>query len=246
MKKYKIIIEYDGTNYSGWQVQKSGLAVCQVLQDSFEKVFHKTIRITGASRTDAGVHALCQVAVFFVDLSVNIEKIIGLWNNVLPSDITIKSLSYTDDLFHPQHSVTQKTYWFHVFPERPHPFINRFGYHCTRPIDLDRLKMSLEIFVGKHDFRSFCTGMDMCRNTTRTIDSITVTFIKKYKVYRIEVKGKSFLRYMIRRIVGAALEVATKSDRSVSEIKKALEEKNPQQYFLTAPSKGLCLYKIVY
>ena len=246
MTKYKIVISYDGTDYSGWQVQKRGLAVAQVLQDRFEKVFCKRISLLGASRTDAGVHAMEQVACFETDLQIEPQKIIDVWNNTIPHDIVIRSISKVASSFHPQHSVVQKTYWYNIFAKRPLPFTQRYGFYCSHPFDLDILKNSLELFVGTHDFRSFCTGWDMGENTTRTIDSISVSFLEKDQSYKIIIKGRAFLRYMIRRIVGAALEVASRKDLEVADIGRALAEKNPQQHFPTAPAKGLCLYKIQY
>lgn len=186
---YKLVIAYDGTDYTGWQVQPQGTAVANVLQKTFVQCFNKPIRIIGASRTDAGVHALGQVATFETDLNVHPDKIMWVWNNKLPRSLSIRSLQIVDDRFHPQADVKQKTYYYHFFTERPLPFIARYGYFYNYPLDIAKVQDALRVFEGTHDFRSFCTGDDMS-STIRTIDAISLDYIKRYNVYRISVRGK--------------------------------------------------------
>lgn len=245
MKKYKIIVAYDGTDYHGWQIQPHNLTICQILQDRFYSVFGKKIKIIGASRTDAGVHALGQVAMFNIDFIIDLDVLKMAWNNLLPDNIIIRKIDEVDELFHPQENVKQKTYYYHIFQNRPLPFISRYGYFPNKLLNENKLKDALQIFVGKHDFRSFCTGYEQ-ESTIRTIDSIDIVKFKRFGVIRIEIKAQSFLRYMIRRIVGASLDIACSYSRSVNELQKALEQKNPEQQFTTAPAKGLLLYKIIY
>jgi tRNA pseudouridine38-40 synthase len=114
------------------------------------------------------------------------------------------------------------------------------------PIDQEKLQSALDIFVGTHDFRSFCKGTEMGENTVRTIRSITVTYARRYGAWCIEFKGPGFMRHMIRRIVGACLQVAARKDLSITYVKEVLEQKNPRQKLINAPAKGLCLYKICY
>lgn len=245
MQKYKLVIAYDGTDYCGWQWQPQVPTITGVLQDKFFQVFNKDIRIVGASRTDGGVHALGQVAHFHTDLVISIEKLKMAWNNLLPCSILIRDIKIVSPDFHPQAKVLEKTYFYHFFINRPVPFYSRYGLFYKLPINLDKLKQCLNLFIGTHDFRSFCTGYDQ-QSTIRTVNSIELSYIKKYSVYRITVKGPAFLRYMIRRIVGASLEVSSHDDKDISLISKALEEKNPHQNLPTAPAKGLLLYKIKY
>ncbi len=245
MKKYKIIIAYDGTDYYGWQVQVGHQTVTGVLQDTFKQVFAKEIQIAGASRTDAGVHALGQTAVFTTDLALDPEHLRFAWQNILPESILIRTITEVPLAWNPRHNVSQKIYQYHFFQERPLPFVARYGWHYRYPVDLEKLKQAFAIFIGTHDFRSFCTG-DEYENTVRTIDAISVEYLARFKTYRIMVKGPGFLRYMIRRIVGACLEVASRDTLTIDDLKKALDEKNPSQLLPTAPAKGLLLYKIVY
>jgi len=245
MKKYKIIVAYDGTDYSGWQVQEDQTTVAGVLQDTFKSVFGKDIIIAAASRTDAGVHALGQTAVFTTDLVIDPLKLREAWQNILPESILIRSIAEVATDWNPRHNVQQKTYYYHFFQERPLPFSARYGYYYRYPVDTDKLKECLNVFVGTHDFRSFCTGDDY-ENTVRTIDAVDIEYIHRFKAYRVSIKGPGFLRYMIRRIVGACLEVASRDTLKIDDLKIALEQKNPLQLLPTAPAKGLMLYKIIY
>lgn len=246
IKKYKIIIAYDGTNYQGWQTQTATCkTVAHVLQAAFETVFGRTIKLIGASRTDSGVHAMGQVAVFTTDFAITPELLMYAWNNELPADILIRALHEVPLDFNPRYPVTQKTYYYHFFITRPLPFAARYGYYFYRPIDMQKLKDALAIFAGTHDFRSFCSGYDMT-DTVRTIDSIKLVYLRRYNAYRIVVQGPGFLRYMIRRIVGACLEVASREKLSLDVLRTALEEKHPEQTLPNAPAHGLVLYKIDY
>lgn len=245
MKKYKIIVAYDGTNYFGWQVQPEQITVAGTLQDTFSDVFGKEILIAAASRTDAGVHATGQVAVFTTDLVITPGQLQHAWQNILPESILIRSLEEVPLDWNPRHNVKQKTYYYHFFQERPLPFSARYGYYYRYPINLEKLKECLNVFIGTHDFRSFCTG-DEYENTVRTIDAAQIEYLPRFKAYRISIKGPGFLRYMIRRIVGACLEVASRDTLTIADLKKALEERNPLQLLPTAPAHGLLLYKIKY
>ena len=245
MKKYKIIVAYDGTSYFGWQVQPEQITVVGTLQDTFSDVFSKEILISAASRTDAGVHATGQVAVFTTDLVIAPLQMQHAWQNILPESILIRSLEEVPLDWNPRHNVKQKTYYYHFFQERPLPFSARYGYYYRYPVSLEKLKECLNVFIGTHDFRSFCTG-DEYENTVRTIDAAQIEYLPRFKAYRISIKGPGFLRYMIRRIVGACLEVASRDTLTIADLKKALEERNPLQLLPTAPAYGLLLYKIKY
>ena len=223
MARYKIIVAYDGTDYYGWQFQPNKPTIVGDLQKSFERAFHQNIDIVGASRTDAGVHALGQVASFSTDFVLDGSVLYDVWQRQLPSALNIRSLEMIDDTFHPQRNVIQKTYYYHFFLQRPLPCNARYGWYYQHAINIDKLIDCLNIFIGTHDFRSFCTGYER-ENTVRTIDTITVDYVPLFKVYRIAIRGPGFLRYMIRRIVGASLLIAS-TDRFVDELKKALKQK---------------------
>ncbi|CAN5166277.1 tRNA pseudouridine(38-40) synthase TruA [soil metagenome] len=240
-----MLISYDGTDFYGWQIQPGHTTVIGVLQQRFKAVFGKDIHIAGASRTDAGVHALGQVAVFNTDLNITAGQLHHAWQNVLPVSVLIRELIKVDLDWNPRHHVKQKTYTYHFFQERPLPFAARYGWYYRHPVNIEKLKECLDVFVGTHDFRSFCSGDDM-ESTVRTIDEVSVEFINEFNAYRINIKGPGFLRYMIRRIVGACLEVASRDTLGIEDLKKALAEKNPLQVLPSAPAQGLLLYRIEY
>lgn len=245
MNYYRIVVAYDGTAYQGWQDQDDATTISGVLMDAFDKAFCQEVKILGASRTDAGVHALGQVAILRTIVDLDPEKMLQVWSRVLPQAILIKSLQKLDALIHPHDGVVEKTYAYHIFLERPLPFYQRFGLFIRKPLDLDLLQKALNVFIGEHDFRSFCTGNDLT-DTIRTINSITVSYVPLWNAYRIEVKGKSFLRYMIRRIVGACIAVATSPKYDLNDLKTVLDKKNPCHTLPKAPAKGLVLEKIAY
>ena len=249
MKTYKIIISYDGTKYHGWQIQPKDITVSQQLQDSFRSVFKQNIKIIGASRTDSGVHALGQVAKFQTNLAINPSILLTAWNNILPNDILIRSLEEVCSDFHPQAFVKEKTYYYNFSINKPNPLISNYVYwikqYKCNIINFDKLNQALQTFVGTHNFRSFCTGQEHS-STIRTINSIKLTYLKRLKIYQIIFKGPSFLRYMIRRITGASLDVAKSHKLTIEDLRKSLASCNPEQNLSTAPALGLILRKILY
>lgn len=242
---YKIIVAYDGTDYAGWQVQPNQKAIANVLKNTFKTVFKKEVAIIGASRTDAGVHALGQVARLATDIAISAGTLKNALNNKLPPDILIRSLKSVKADFHPQANVSQKIYWYHIFIERPLPFVQRFGFFYQYPLDMHRLSEAVHVFVGTHNFRSFCRGHER-EDTVRTIDSISLRYLSQYKAIQIEVRGERFLHFMIRRIIGACLEVASRRDIPISILNDTLAAQDPNHALPNAPAKGLMLRKIIY
>lgn len=246
IQSYKLVIAYDGSNYYGWQSQQEKPSIAHALNKAFKTIFKSEIHILGASRTDAGVHAMGQVARIKTDIAITPTKLKWVWNNALPPDITIRSLELADESFNPFCNVKQKIYYYHFFTERPLPFTQRYGYYYPYAINFDILQKALQFFVGKHDFCSFKSSEDTRENSIRTIDSIDCTYIARYKMYRITIKGQKFLRHMIRRIIGASLSVASKKENSLAFLKKVMDARNPRHTLPNAPAQGLMLHKIIY
>lgn len=245
-KPYKIVVAYDGTMYHGWQEQAGCVTVAGVLQTAFERVFRQPIKVVGASRTDAGVHALGQVARFYTSRSLLPARLLKSWNSALPGDIHIRSLEPILEKFHPQHNVACKTYYYHFFTQRPLPHHVRYGYYFPRRFDEEKLRACLKCFVGRHDFVSFCAFPERQRSTVCHIDHISLEYIKRYNMYRVTIRGNRFLHNMIRRMVGAALKVASCDELSVGDIMHALQVRGSYYYVPTAPAHGLVLRKIQY
>ncbi|MBN1549346.1 tRNA pseudouridine(38-40) synthase TruA [Candidatus Babeliales bacterium] len=243
---YKLTVAYDGANYHGWQEQQGYPSIYGALAETFQATFNVPCRLFGASRTDAGVHALGQVVRLQTDLEIDSYRLMDAWNNRLPEAMVIRDIQQVDASFHPCHNVKQKTYWYHVFTERPVPFFVRYGWYVRLPLNKKKLHDALQVFIGEHDFRSFISTGEDYESTVKTIDSIEIEQLDAVQGYRIIVKGHSFLHHMVRRLVGAAVHVATHEHLSTDDIHRALAEKDPNQILPNAPAQGLMLHSIVY
>lgn len=246
---YKIVISYDGTDFHGWQKQPIAVTIQSQLKNSFEAAFNCKAAILGASRTDAGVHALGQIARVRTTLSLSTDKILEVWNRVLPQSIVIRNVSIANKDFHPLYNVIQKTYYYHLFLKQPLPFIARFGWYFKfiDYVDFEKFERALALYIGKHDFASFCKqdkGKE--RPTIREIYKINIKKISKFNILHIEITGKSFLRFQIRRMIGYALDIARRKDLSLSYLQNILDNPNPNQSLTKAAGSGLCLKKIIY
>ena len=244
--RYKLVVSYDGTNYAGWQAQPDGNGIVQIMGASFGRAFGTDARLTGASRTDAGVHSLGQTVLLETPLELEPDVLMRVWNDALPPSVVIRLCTWADEGFHPRRNVISKTYWYHFFTERPLPFAVRYGWYCRRPIDLDTLQTVLDGFVGTHDFRALCKIRDVRGTTVRSISSIDLEFVEQFGAYRISVTGHSFMRHMVRRVVGAALAVATRQDMPAGYPIEVLRAGDPNNTLPKAPAHGLLLYKIRY
>lgn len=256
-KKCKIIVAYDGTGYAGWQRQLGDRTITGDLEKAYKVVFGHEITLLGASRTDAGVHARGQVAAFQTPLEIDLRKKLVAWNGKLPAGITIRSIDPCDLKFNPRYHVAEKIYQYNFFLEHPLPFYERYGWHVRHKVDLEKLHACLQVFVGTHDFSSFATldpltlrqAQDSGRaakNPVRTIHEITLSFDETTRMHTITIKGPTFLRFMIRRIVGACIDTASRSHGSADFLARILADKNPRQRLFCAPAQGLILDSIRY
>lgn len=246
MKTYRLTLAYDGTAYRGWQQQPHGPTVAGVLERGYKQAFGQEIDILGASRTDAGVHALGQVARFYSPLSVDAGRWLRAWNGALPPDIKIRSIERVADNYHPHRDVLHKIYYYHIFTRRPLPFLARYGYYCHRPIDQDKLRRAVACFEGQRNFWTFKVEGGAAPSDICCIKQARIEEFKRFNMVRISLCGDRFLYHMVRRMVGAVLTVATNSCRSVDEISAALAEQTPRNRFPTLPAHGLVLRRIVY
>ena len=249
MQTYKIIVAYDGTDFHGWQHQPGDLTIQSVLKKSFEHAFGVPADILGASRTDSGVHALGAVARVKTELDLPENVLLQTWNRLLPKSILIRSLKTVRSDFHPFYNVAYKTYYYHLFLKRPLPFISRFGwyYNFIDLVDIQKFQAALNLYIGTHDFASFCKqDKDDTRLTVRTIDKIIVKKINKFNMLRVEVTGKSFLRFQIRRMIGYALDLARQDQLSLSYLEGLLKNPDHKQVLLKAQACGLILRRVVY
>ena len=248
MQAFKIIISYDGTDFHGWQMQSKDESITSCLQKTFKNVFGQSISLLGASRTDSGVHALGQVAKFKANIDIDEQIILKAWNASLPKSILIRQIEKISNNFHPQRNVLQKTYYYNLFLKQPLPFIARYGwlYGFIHKVDFEKFNSALQVYVGEHDFGSFCKIEEEGISSVRTIDSININTLSKFGALQVVVKGKSFLRFQIRRMIGYALDVARRPELNVDYLKNILKNPNPQQNLVKADACGLCLRKIIY
>ena len=257
MKRIKITVAYDGTQYCGWQIQPRDLTVEQVLNERLSTFLKEEIRVIGASRTDAGVHALGNVAVFDTDSSIPPERICYALNTVLPEDIRIMDSREVTADFHPRYRDSQKTYQYHIQNRRfPDPTKARYAHLVTAPLDVEAMDRAGTYLVGTHDFTSFCASGTQAKSMVRTVTGLKVsTTAEPVRVYdlawgigqdiTIEVRGTGFLYNMVRIIAGTLIRVGlgVYPPEHVEEILKA---RNRYAAGETAPAKGLFLKEILY
>lgn len=245
MFRYKCVIAYDGSRFSGYQIQPEGRTVQGVLESTLQKI-HKgeMIKVTGSGRTDAGVHAQGQVIHFDSPLHIPVEKWPTVLNGVLPNDIAIKQVLKVDNDFHARFSVTQKEYRYKIYTGATRdPFKQKFYYHYPYPLDIQEIKAASEYLLGTHDFTSFCSAKTEVVDKVRTIsefsymqedDELIFTFI-----------GNGFLYNMVRILVGTLLEIGN-GKIAADQIPVILEAKNRASAGKTAPAEGLYLWKVYY
>ena len=244
MKRVKLIVAYDGSNYSGWQIQPNAVTIEAILNFHLTQLLREPIKVIGASRTDAGVHALGNVAVFDTSARMPAEKISFAMNTRLPADIRIQDSCEVPLDFHPRFQRTIKTYEYSIlnrkFPDPTKRLYSLFYYH---PLDVEKMQRAADYLVGEHDFKSLCTYKADVESTVRTIYSVDIE--KNGEMITIRIRGNGFLYNMVRIITGTLLRVGT-GYYQPEYMKELLEAKDRQAAGETAPPQGLMLVKIEY
>ena len=244
MKRVKLVVAYDGTNYHGWQVQDNGITIEEVLNRTISELVQEDIKVIGASRTDAGVHAWGNVAVFDTESRIPGDKFSFALNQRLPEDIRIQESCEVDADFHPRYADTVKTYEYNILNRRfEMPSKRLYAAFCYYPMDIERMNQAAAYLVGEHDFKSFCSNRRMKKSTVRTIYSIDLK--EKEGEIVITYTGNGFLHHMIRILTGTLLEAGMKK-RSLSSVAELLEVRDREKAGFTAPAKGLTLEKVLY
>ena len=238
-KRVMLTVAYDGTNYNGWQVQPNGVTIEGVLNEALSELLKEEIMVVGASRTDAGVHALCNVAVFDTYSRIPAEKMSYALNTALPEDIRIVGSKEVDEDFHPRHCESKKAYEYRIVnSEFINPVKRLYCHHTYLKCDVEAMQKAARYLVGEHDFKSFCTVGAQVETTVRTITDLEVS--RKDDEIVIRVTGTGFLYNMVRIIAGTLLEVGY-GRLSADDIPSILEACDRQAAGPTAPAKGLCL-----
>lgn len=260
-RNIRINVSYDGTRYLGWQRlggDQKELSIQGLLENYLTKILKESIKIMGSGRTDAGVHAFCQVANFYTNSDKNVMEIQEELSTLLPEDIVVCSVVEVAERFHSRYSAKSKIYDYYIDnSERESVFLRKYAYHVEQFLDVERMKMAASYLLGTHDFLSYSTerGGAKQSDTTRTLYSISIEWCEgpcsmqkaksNYSILRIRLHGDGFLYNMVRIIVGTLLEVGLGNREPIS-VKEALERKTRQAAGVTIPPHGLFLREVFY
>ncbi|MCC5912622.1 MAG: tRNA pseudouridine(38-40) synthase TruA [Clostridiaceae bacterium] len=244
MRNIMIKIEYDGTNYNGWQFQPNGVTVQEEIMKALKKLTKEEITINGSGRTDAGVHAKGQVANFYTNSKIPEKKIAVAINHFLPDDISILEAKEVPMEFHARYWAKGKTYTYQIYNGKQRSALLRnYSYHITYKLDMDKIKKAIGYLIGTYDFRGFMTSGSSVKNTVRTIHDISIHEYQNSITFTFE--GNGFLYNMVRIIIGTLVEIGG-GRREPEDMKKILQSKDRNMAGHTAPPQGLFLNKVVY
>lgn len=244
MKRIKLTVAYDGTDYCGWQIQKNGITVEEVLNRALSRLTGEEITVVGASRTDAGVHARGNVAVFDTDTRIPAERIVYAVNALLPEDVVVVRSEEVPAGWHPRKCVSVKTYEYRILnKEFPDPVRRRDTYFVSFSLDIERMRRAAEYLKGEHDFKSFCSAQTAVETTVRTIYDLDIK--KEGEIITIRVRGNGFLYNMVRIIAGTLAGVG-RGYFEPEDMERMLEAKDRTKAGVTAPPQGLILVGIEY
>ncbi|PRR78559.1 tRNA pseudouridine synthase A [Clostridium liquoris] len=249
MRNVKMIIQYDGTRYNGWQKQNQKGSTVTTIQGKIENVLSKMtgeeVDVIGCGRTDSGVHVENYVANFFTDCKLTLDEMEKYLEEYLPKDIVVKELKIAKDRFHARYNVKGKTYVYRIDNNKYNNVFNRdFTNHIPIELNIEQMKKAAEYLIGTHDFKSF-TSLKAKNNksTLRTINYINI--IKNNGLIEIEVNGNSFLLNMVRIIAGTLIEVG-EGKLMAEDVETILMGKNREKAGHKAPAKGLILKELQY
>ena len=251
MRRIRLIVSYDGTNYCGWQIQENAVTVEGTLTGALRKWLKEDIEIIGASRTDSGVHAYGNIAVFDTNSRIPAEKFaIGL-NHYLPDDIRVQKSDEVESDYHPRYRNTEKTYEYTILNTKINlPIYSRYSYHVYHPLDFEAMKEAAELLVGEHDFSAFCSAGSQVKSKVRTIYEVSLDKQKAMgcnggEVIRIRVRGNGFLYNMVRILAGTLIAVG-QGKIPAEKVAEIIAGKDRRQAGQTAEPQGLTLREIYY
>jgi tRNA pseudouridine38-40 synthase len=240
----KLTIEYDGTHYHGWQIQPHGPSIQSVLEEAIATFVGTPTRITGSGRTDAGVHALGQVANFFTDKNADRHRILRGLNALTPPDITIKAVEFVPDSFDARRDGRSRIYEYHILNRStPSPFYLNHALHIHESLDIAAMREAISCLLGEHDFTSFRAAGCEAAHPIRKVYRTTLEQRGELLVYTIE--ATAFLRHMVRNIVGTLIDVG-KSLRTAQSFSELLKARDRTKAGPTAPPHGLFLMEVKY
>lgn len=244
MRNYKITIQYDGTNYHGWQIQASGRTIQGELTRALSLLDHRAVTVHGAGRTDAGVHAEGQVASFMLERDREPAYLRDAINGNVDNDIRVIDAEPVADSFNARFSAKRKTYRYQIWTAAvSSPFFYRYSYHHRGALDLQQINHAAQSLVGTHDFTAFTALSAQIEDRTRTLSRLDARQQEDLIIITAEANG--FLRYMVRTIVGTLIEVG-RGRRAAESIAEVLKSRSRANAGVTAPSHGLTLVRVGY
>lgn len=245
VRRVKLVVAYDGSNYCGWQIQPSGITIEEMLNNALTGLLGEEIKVIGASRTDSGVHSLGNVAVFDTMTRIPPGKICYALNQRLPEDIVVQDSCEVPLDFHPRRCYSEKAYEYRILNRKlPLPTLRRYTYFYYRDLNVKKMQQGASYLVGRHDFKSFCSVKTAVEDTVREVLSCTVEKSKE-EVISIRVTGTGFLYNMVRIIAGTLISVGA-GEIQPEAVKEILEKRERSAAGPTAPAQGLTMLGITY
>jgi tRNA pseudouridine38-40 synthase len=242
--RFKLVIEYDGSEYHGWQLQPNGRTVQAVLEDAVRRMRGESVRIVAAGRTDAGVHASGQVIALSLSRAIAPDVLARGLDALTPTDISVRSAEVVDDAFDPRRGASSRVYVYRIWNAAwPSPFWRRYAWHLPHRLDVGRMQAAARTLIGEHDFTTFRAAGCEARHAVRHVVRSEVHVAKHLIVHTIE--ANAFVRSMVRNIVGTLAEVGS-GRRSVEDVAVALQARDRARAGATAPAHGLCLTEVRY
>ncbi|MBW4056567.1 MAG: tRNA pseudouridine(38-40) synthase TruA [Proteobacteria bacterium] len=239
-----VTIAYDGTNYSGWQVQPNGLAVQQVVEDAFEQLLKERVQVRSSGRTDAGVHARAMAASFTTERDLPLRAFVEGANRFLPADVAIQSARIVPEGFKPITMAYAKQYRYTIINSSVRSPLDRlYSWQVREPLNLVAMEEAAGRFVGRHDFAAFRASNCVAKTTVRRIDAVQI--LREGARITIDVTGGGFLKNMVRVMVGTLVDIG-KGRFTPADIDRLLQRGDRKEAGSTAPACGLCLIQVVY
>jgi tRNA pseudouridine38-40 synthase len=244
MRNFKITIQYDGSNYHGWQIQLNGRTVQGELTRALSILDQRPVTVYGAGRTDAGVHAEGQVANFFLERDFKPTLLRDAINGNLDRDIRVLEAESVGDGFNARYSATQKVYRYRVWTgDVVSPFLFRYVHHHRSRLDIEQMRLAAASLIGAHDFTAFTVASSDAENHVRTLNCVDIE--QRVNEITIVVSGEGFLRYMVRTIVGTLIEVG-RGKRTAASVIETLDSLDRATAGPSAPANGLTLVRVDY
>jgi tRNA pseudouridine38-40 synthase len=244
MRNIKLTIQYDGTDYHGWQTQSNAQSVQKIIEDRLSTILNHNITLYGSGRTDAGVHALGQVANFLTTSKLKPDVIKRALNSLLPVDIVIMKVEEVDEKFHARYRAKSRVYQYFIWNDKtPSPFFRRFSWFVASELNLKEMQDAASLLVGRYDFSSFQGADRVETRAGREVLRLDIQKRKKLIIFTIE--ANSFLKHMVRNMVGTLVEVG-KGKMELENFKKVIEAKDRTKAGPSAPAHGLFLREVRY